>query len=142
MPHWKSTHPTDRRQVALFFAGIALAVGICMSLAGCGDGEEKDPATAEPTMTAVPQAKATLPPTATTQAERPWAFLGTRRLMTTLAPVDLELYRSLLPEQFDMPDQPLVVVTVADYYDVTLPLVPYREGYVLLQCKYQGRTGW
>jgi hypothetical protein len=62
--------------------------------------------------------------------------------MTTLAPADLELYRSLLPEQFDMPDQPLVVVTVADYYDVTLPLVPYREGYVLLQCKYQGRTGW
>ena len=62
--------------------------------------------------------------------------------MTTLVPADLELYRSLLPEQFDMPDQPLVVVTVADYYDVTLPLVPYREGYVLLQCKYQGRTGW
>jgi len=128
--------------VALFFVGIALAVGICMSLAGCGGEDEKDPATAEPTMTAVPQAKATLQPTATTQAERPWAFLGTRRLMTTLAPADLDLYRSLLPEQFDMPDQPLVVVTVADYYDVTLPLVPYREGYVLLQCKYQGRTGW
>ncbi len=128
--------------MALFFVGIALAVGICMSLAGCGGEDEKDPASTSATVTAAPTAEETLQPTATTQAERPWAFLGTRRLMTTLAPADLELYRSLLPEQFDMPDQPLVVVTVADYYDVTLPLVPYREGYVLLQCKYQGRTGW
>jgi hypothetical protein len=128
--------------VAIFFVGIALAVGICMSLAGCGGEDEKDPASTSATATTAPTAEETLQPTATPQAERPWAFLGTRRLMTTLVPADLGLYRSLLPAQFDMPDQPLVVVTVADYYDVTLPLVPYREGYVLLQCKYQGRTGW
>jgi hypothetical protein len=139
---WKSIHQITHRQAAGCLAGIALAVGACFCLAGCGGEEEEGQTTALPTMTAVPQAKATLEPTATPQAERPWAFLGTRRIMTTLAPADLELYRSLLPEQFDMPDQPLVVVTVADYYDVTLPLVPYREGYVLLQCKYQGRTGW
>jgi hypothetical protein len=41
-----------------------------------------------------------------------------------------------------MPDQPLVAVTVVDNYDVTPPLKPYHEGYVALQCKYQGRTGW
>jgi len=139
---WKSIHQITHRQAAGCLAGIALAVGACFCLAGCGGEEEEGQTTALPTMTAVPQAKATLEPTATPQAERPWAFLGTRRIMTTLAPADLELYRSLLPEQFDMPDQPLVVVTVADYYDVTLPLMPYREGYVLLQCKYQGRTGW
>ena len=142
MERWKSIHQITHRQAAGCLAGIALAVGACFCLAGCGGEEEEGQTTALPTMTAVPQAKATLEPTATPQAERPWAFLGTRRIMTTLAPADLELYRSLLPEQFDMPDQPLVVVTVADYYDVTLPLVPYREGYVLLQCKYQGRTGW
>ena len=142
MERWKSIHQITHRQAAGCLAGIALAVGACFCLAGCGGEEEEGQTTALPTMTAVPQAKATLEPTATPQAERPWAFLGTRRIMTPLAPADLELYRSLLPEQFDMPDQPLVVVTVADYYDVTLPLVPYREGYVLLQCKYQGRTGW
>jgi hypothetical protein len=139
---WKSIHQITHRQAAGCLAGIALAVGACFCLAGCGGEEEEGQTTALPTMTAVPQAKATLEATAAPQAERPWAFLGTRRIMTTLAPADLELYRSLLPEQFDMPDQPLVVVTVADYYDVTLPLMPYREGYVLLQCKYQGRTGW
>lgn len=142
MERWKSIHQITHRQAAGCLAGIALAVGACFCLAGCGGEEEEGQTTALPTMTAVPQAKATLEATAAPQAERPWAFLGTRRIMTTLAPADLELYRSLLPEQFDMPDQPLVVVTVADYYDVTLPLVPYREGYVLLQCKYQGRTGW
>ena len=142
MERWKSIHQITHRQAAGCLAGIALAVGACFCLAGCGGEEEEGQTTALPTMTAVPQAKATLEPTATPQAERPWAFLGTRRIMTTLAPADLELYRSLLPEPFDMPDQPLVVVTVADYYDVTRPLVPYREGYVLLQCKYQGRTGW
>jgi hypothetical protein len=128
--------------VAIFFVGIALAVGICMSLAGCGGEDEKEPASTRATATAVPTAEETLQPTATPQAERPWAFLGTRRIMTALAPADLELYRTLLPAQFDMPDQPLVVVAVLHYYNVSLPLVPYREGYVSLQCKYQGRTGW
>jgi hypothetical protein len=33
-------------------------------------------------------------------------------------------------------------VAVVYYYDVTLPLTPYHEGYVVLQCQYQGQTGW
>jgi hypothetical protein len=41
-----------------------------------------------------------------------------------------------------MPDTPMVAMAVVYYYDVTLPLIPYHEGYVVLQCKYQGRTGW
>jgi hypothetical protein len=61
--------------------------------------------------------------------------------MTAFTPTNLELYRSILPVKFDMPDQPLMVVAVAHYYEVTLPLVPYHEGYVLLQCKYRGRAG-
>ena len=142
MERWKSIHHITHRQAAVCLAGIALAVGACFCLAGCGGEKEEGQATAEPTMTAVPQAKATFEPTATPREKRPWAFLGTRLIRTAFPPADLELYRSLLPQQFDMPDQPLVVMTVADYYDVTLPLVPYREGYVLLQCKYQGRTGW
>ncbi len=89
-------------------------------------------------MTADPPAT----PAPTPQDRRPWSFQGQRDITAAFPPADLALYRSLLPESFDMPDQPLVAVIVADYYDVTLPLVPYREGYVALQCKYQGRTGW
>ena len=136
---WNPVHHITRRRTAVCLVGLVLAVGACLTLVGCGGENEAGEATAEPTTTAVPQANPTPEPAAT---ERPWAFLGTHRLMTALPPADLELYRSLLPDKFDMPDQPLVVVTVADYYDVTLPLVPYREGYVLLQCKYQGRTGF
>ncbi len=74
--------------------------------------------------------------------ERPWGFRGQRGITAAFAPADPALYRSLLPAAFDMPESPLVVVTVVSYHDVTLPLVPYREGYVLLQCRHQGRTGW
>ena len=34
------------------------------------------------------------------------------------------------------------MVAVVYYYDVASPLVPYHEGYVLLQSQYQGQTGW
>lgn len=139
MRRWNSIHHITRRRAAVCLAGIVLAVGACLCLAGCRSDEAEGQPPAEATTTAVPQANPTPKPMAT---ERPWAFLGTRRLMTAIVPTDLELYRSLLPASFDMPDQPLVVVAVAHYYDVTLPLVPYHEGYVWLQCKYQGRTGF
>lgn len=133
---------TRPHMVAPWAMIMALAASACILLAACGGGDESGPAAVEATATAPSQADPTLTPAATSQGERPWAFRGTRLVRTAFPPADLALYRSLLPQQFDMPDQPLVVVTVADYYDVTLPLLPYREGYVLLQCEYQGRTGW
>jgi Acetoacetate decarboxylase (ADC) len=74
--------------------------------------------------------------------ERQWSFRGQRGITAAFTPTDLTLYRSLLPKQFDMPQSPLAAVAVVYYYDVTLPLTPYHEGYVLLQCQYQGETGW
>ena len=142
MQRWKSIHQITRRRAAVCLAGIALAVGVCFCLAGCSGEEQDKQPSAEPTMTNAPEAEATLQPTPTTQEGRPWAFLGTRRIGTAFPPADLDLYRSLLPKQFDMPDQPMVVMYIADYYEVTLPLVPYREGIVWLKCDYQGRTGW
>jgi len=134
----KSIHPIIR-VVVVCLSGVALAIAACLCLVGCGSDEKKVEQPAEAAATAVPQATATAKPSAT---QRPWSFLGTRRLMTATVPANLELYRSLLPAKFDMPDQPLMIVAVAHYYDVTLPLVPYHEGYVLLQCKYQGTTGF
>jgi acetoacetate decarboxylase len=125
-----------RRRLLGSLVGIGLALA-GLSFAACSAGEKEIEQAAKATATAVPQSTPT--PSAT---RRPWAFLGTRRLMTAVTPTDLELYRSLLPAEFDMPDQPLMIVAVAYYYGVTPPLVPYHEGYVLLQCKYQGTTGF
>jgi hypothetical protein len=131
----------SRRRV-LQVAGLVLAVSASLSLAGCGGEEEESQPAAEPTVTTAVRAEATPQLKTTPEERRPWSFLGQRGITTAFPPADVELYRALLPEQFDMPDQPLVAVSVVDYYDVTLPLVPYREGFVALQCKYQGRTGW
>lgn len=132
---------TSRRWV-LQVVGLVLAVSAGLSLAGCGGGEEGSQPTAEPTVTTAAQPEPTPQPKTTPQDRRPGSFQGQRGITTVFPPANVALYRSLLPESFDMPDQPLVAVSVVDYYDVTLPLVPYREGFVALQCKYQGRTGW
>jgi acetoacetate decarboxylase len=134
----KSIHPIIRVLVVCL-SGVALAIAACLCLVGCGSDEKKVEQPTTVPATAMPQATTTPKPVAT---QRPYSFLGTRRLMTATVPTNLELYRSLLPAKFDMPDQPLMVVAAAHYYDVTLPLVPYHEGYVLLRCKYQGTTGF
>jgi len=123
-------------------AALALAVGASLALAGCGSEETESRPAAEATVTQAAQPEPTLEPESTPEERRPWSFLGQRGITAAFPPADLELYRALLPEQFDMPEQPLVAVSVVDYYDVTLPLVPYREGFVAIQCEYQGRTGW
>jgi hypothetical protein len=123
--------------VILATALAALAVAASLTLTGCGDEE----ATKEATPTVAPTAQTIQPSPAPTQT-RQWSFRGQRGITVAFPPADLALYRSLIPAPFEMPDTPLVAVAVVYYYDVTLPLTPYNEGYVVLQCKYQGRTGW
>jgi hypothetical protein len=129
-------------RVVLQVAALALAIGVSLALAGCGGDDEESQPTPAPAVATALQPEPTLEPEATPEERQPWSFLGQRGITTAFPPADVELYRALLPEQFDMPEQPLVAVSVVDYYDVTLPLVPYREGYVAIQCEYQGRTGW
>jgi 3-hydroxybutyryl-CoA dehydrogenase len=73
---------------------------------------------------------------------RPWGYHGQRGITAAFAPADAALYRSLLPAAFEMPDSPLVVVSVLDYHGVDAPLVPYGEGYVLLACRHGRQNGW
>jgi acetoacetate decarboxylase len=75
-------------------------------------------------------------------SKRPWSFQGQRGIAAAFGPTNLALYRSLLPVAFEMPQSPIVAVTVVNYYDVALPLTPYSEGYVVMQCRYEGRVGW
>jgi 3-hydroxybutyryl-CoA dehydrogenase len=73
---------------------------------------------------------------------RPWGYHGQRGITVAFPPADPALYRSLLPAAFEMPDSPLVVVSVIDYHGVDAPLVPYGEGYVLLACRHGRQSGW
>ena len=132
------THDIIARRPAVCLAAVALVAALSLSITGCGGDGGDSQATPGTTVTAAPQPT----PAPTPEDRRPWSFQGQRGITAAFAPADLDLYRSLLPASFDMPDQPLVAVSVVDYYDVTLPLKHYREGYVVLQCKYQGRTGW
>lgn len=80
--------------------------------------------------------------TSTPDPRRAWSFHGQQGITAAFTPTNLTTYRAILPPQLDMPQAPLVVVAVMYYYNVAAPLVPYHEGYVLLQCQYQGQTGW
>ena len=73
---------------------------------------------------------------------RPWGYHGQRGITVAFPPADPALYRSLLPPAFDMPESPLVIVSVIDYHKVDAPLVPYGEGYVLLACRRGRQSGW
>jgi hypothetical protein len=128
-----------RPRGVLEVAICGIFVAAVLVLIACGDKEtvEKSTPTAAP-----PQTAAAASPAPKSTPERQWAFRGQRGITAAFVPGDLALYRSLLPAVFDMPETPLAAVAVVYYYDVTLPLTPYHEGYVVLQCRYQGRTGW
>ena len=60
------------------------------------------------------------------------AKLGTFGIFTAIEPVDLELYRRLLPVNFSMPKRPVVSLVNLDY-NQSNPIVRYREGMVYLK---------
>jgi acetoacetate decarboxylase len=64
-------------------------------------------------------------------------------IFTAVEPANLELYRSLLPDVFDMPEQPGVGLFVVNYNEVNpWPMIPYLEGAVVLRASYKGEEGW
>lgn len=66
-------------------------------------------------------------------------------LMAFFKPKDISLYRKLLPRPFDVPDQPVVIVFLADYLRIVTWLITryrYQEWSVLLKCLWNGKEGW
>ncbi len=64
-------------------------------------------------------------------------------IMLFYTPKDMAAYRELLPQVFDLPDQPLVEVFDIDYYKMApWSLEPYREVAVFLLAKYKGEEIW
>ena len=64
-------------------------------------------------------------------------------------PADLEFYRDLLPDQFGVPDQPMVGLYLVHFIDTepwpitaTEFLLPYYEATILLRCEHDDQIGW
>jgi hypothetical protein len=58
-------------------------------------------------------------------------------------PTAVDTYRQLLPEVFDMPDQPLIQAYIFDFYKMAPGTIkPYLEAAVFLLTKYEGETIW
>ncbi len=55
---------------------------------------------------------------------------------------ELAAYQALLPTIFEMPDQPLVMAFVIDYYKMDRATRPYLEAAVYLLAKYEGKLAW
>jgi uncharacterized protein (DUF362 family) len=73
---------------------------------------------------------------------RDWYYHGQLGITANFQTNNRDLYRDLLPEAFDMPDSLQFLVSVVNYYSVSFPLVPYHEGFVMLNCKYKGKNGY
>ena len=70
-------------------------------------------------------------------------FRAYHGINTFVAPADLELYRSLLPEAFSMPEKPQVLLFVVNYTKVVpWPMTPYLEASVVLVSSHAGQEGW
>lgn len=51
-------------------------------------------------------------------------------------------YRELLPTVFQMPDEPLVMTYVIDFYEMDKATQPYLEAAVFLLAQYEGKPAW
>jgi len=65
-------------------------------------------------------------------------------ISATVDPADRELYRALLPDIFETPDEPLVSLTIVEYVHVAAwpLLMSYREGAVALKSRFKDDEGW
>ncbi len=70
------------------------------------------------------------------------AFQDFLAINASLAPQDLTLYRTLLPDIFEMPETPTVSVSITENQRVASPLSPYRLGQIKLLGTYDGEEGW
>lgn len=55
---------------------------------------------------------------------------------------EVEAYRKLLPEKFDMPKELLVYTFVSDFYKMDARTDPYKEAAIFILAEYEGRTFW
>lgn len=65
-----------------------------------------------------------------------------QQISAYFVPIDLSLYRSLLPAQFEVPREPMVFVKGADYQRARLPVGPHKSAHVQILAEYEKQQGW
>ena len=78
------------------------------------------------------------PDSSPASASQDWTYHGQHGITAVFETTNSMLYRQLLPATFQMPDRLQVVVAVVSYDNVTKPMVPYIEGFVMLSCVHEG----
>jgi acetoacetate decarboxylase len=74
--------------------------------------------------------------------ERPYTYHEFDGVFAYYKTQDTAAYRELLPQIFDMPSEPMVMVFVMDYYKMNKTTEPYKEAAVFLLAGYRERLGW
>jgi len=74
--------------------------------------------------------------------ERPYTYHEFDGVFAYYKTQDAAAYRDLLPRVFDMPEEPMVMVFVMDYYKMNKTTAPYKEAAVFLLAGYGQKTGW
>jgi len=81
-------------------------------------------------------------PNTNSTPEQPFTYYEFDGVCVYYKTQDISTYRELLPKIFDMPDEPLVMTFVMDYYKMDKATQPYKEVAVFLLAKYKQREGW
>ena len=55
---------------------------------------------------------------------------------------DASVYQELLPHVFTIPDEPMVMAFVKDYYHMDKATEPYKEAVLFLLVQYDGKPAW
>jgi uncharacterized protein YceK len=77
-----------------------------------------------------------------TQSEPRYTYHEFDGIMVFYKTKDLAAYRQLLPQAFEMSDEPLVMAFVIDYYKMDKATKPYVEAAVYLLVTYEGKPAW
>jgi hypothetical protein len=104
---------------------------------GCTHPSSADQLTAE--QARVPEET---PSDSTTLSEPRYTYHEFDMIFVFYKTKDLAIYRKLLPRQFQMPADPLVMMLVADYYKMDKATQPYQEAAMFVLVDYEGKPAW
>ena len=76
------------------------------------------------------------------KSERRYTYYENDGIFMYYETKEVELFRQLLPNEFDMPDRLLVHAFINDFYKMDAKTQPYKEVAIFLLAKYKGKEIW
>ncbi|TKG89819.1 PKD domain-containing protein [Puteibacter caeruleilacunae] len=72
----------------------------------------------------------------------PYRYLENEGVFMYYETDNAEVYQSLIPDVFDMPDRMLVFAFINDFYKLDYGVTPYKENGLFILVEYQGKEYW